>query len=163
MFSGTLKVNTLQDTSGNPLDRVGQTISKSTTSESSTTSTSYVDISSSLNITITPTSTTSKILFLFSACCQIDGGRGRYDIHYSVTNTQLGVAQQIAEGTGSGTGITAIEGAANNNRIVHYSFVHSPATTNAITYKPQHKNPNGNTLATGKGNPISFTALELIQ
>ena len=160
----TLKVNTLQDTSGNPLDRVGQSISKSTTSESSTTSTSYVDISSSLNITITPTSATSKILFLFSACCQIDGGRARYDIHYSVTNTQLGVAQQIAEqGGSSGTGITALEGAANNNRIVHYSFVHSPATTSAITYKPQHKNPNGNTLATGKGNPISFTALELIQ
>ena len=160
----TLKVNTLQDTSGNPLDRVGQTISKSTTSESSTTSTSYVDISSSLNITITPTSTTSKILFLFSACCQIDGGRARYDIHYSGTNTQLGVAQQIAEqGGSSGTGITALEGAANNNRIVHYSYVHSPATTSAITYKPQHKNPNGNPLATGKGNPISFTALELIQ
>ena len=160
----TLKVNTLQDTSGNPLDRVGQTISKSTTSTVSTTSTSYVDISSSLNITITPTSTTSKILFLFSACCQIDGGRARYDIHYSGTNTQLGVAQQIAEqGGSSGTGITALEGAANNNRIVHYSYVHSPATTSAITYKPQHKNPNGNTLATGKGNPISFTALELIQ
>ena len=160
----TLKVNTLQDTSGNPLDRVGQTISKSTTSTVSTTSTSYVDISSSLNITITPTSTTSKILFLFSACCQIDGGRARYDIHYSGTNTQLGVAQQIAEqGGSSGTGITALEGAANNNRIVHYSYVHSPATTNAITYKPQHKNPNGNTLATGKGNPISFTAIELIQ
>ena len=160
----TLKVNTLQDTSGNPLDRVGQTISKSTTSTVSTTSTSYVDISSSLNITITPTSTTSKILFLFSACCQIDGGRARYDIHYSVTNTQLGVAQQIAEqGGSSGTGITALEGAANNNRIVHYSYVHSPATTSAITYKPQHKNPNGNQVETGKGNPITFTAIELIQ
>tara|TARA_R100001198_G_scaffold90445_1_gene67714 strand:- start:374 stop:862 length:489 start_codon:yes stop_codon:yes gene_type:complete len=160
----TLKVNTLQDTSGNPLDRVGQTISKSTTSTVSTTSTSYVDISSSLNITITPTSTTSKILFLFSACCQIDGGRARYDIHYSGTNTQLGVAQQIAEqGGSSGTGITALEGAANNNRIVHYSYVHSPATTSAITYKPQHKNPNGNQVETGKGNPITFTAIELIQ
>ena len=148
----TLKVNSLLDTSGNVLDRINQIKFGSTTSQLSTTSTSYVDISSSLNLTLTPASTDSVILLLFTTTSQVNGSRGRYDIHYSGSSNRL---------SGS-TAMTAFEGS-NINHCVAFQFRHAPNTTSSITYKPQHQNQNGNTVFTGCSNITTFTAIEILQ
>ena len=57
----TLKVNALQDTSGNNLSRVGQVVQTIKTDTTSTSSTSMTDCTG-MSVTITPTSTSSKIL-----------------------------------------------------------------------------------------------------
>jgi len=58
----TLKVNTLQDTSGNNLTRIGQIVeTKITDTKSLATTTTWQDVSG-FNVTITPSSTSSKIL-----------------------------------------------------------------------------------------------------
>ena len=61
----TLKVNTLQDTSGNNLDRVGQIVTASTSSTLTTSAGSFVD--SGLTANITPQFTSSKILVMIDS------------------------------------------------------------------------------------------------
>lgn len=148
----TLKVNSLLDTSGNFLGRINQIKFGTTTAQLSTTSTSYVDISSDLALTLTPASSSSVILLLFTTTGQINGSRGRYDVHYSGTNSQISGA----------TAMTAFEGT-NINHCVAFQFRHAPNTTSSITYKPQHQNQSGSTVFTGCGNITTFTAIEILQ
>jgi hypothetical protein len=148
----TLKVNNLQDTSGNVLDRVAQIVAKSSTSQFSTTSNSYVAISSDLNITMTPVSSASKILLLFSTTGQVNSGRARWDCFYSASGATLSGANAMC----------SFEGA-NINHAVSWSFMHTHGASAQIVYTPQYHNDSSANTQCGSANITTFTAIEILQ
>ena len=99
-----------------------------------TTSTSYVDVTG-FSATITPKFSTSKILVMVMTTVQQTGTRTRLDIHNSTSGGVI---------SGSSNGMQASEGT-SINMPAHMSFLHSPATTSATTYKLQVLNTGGNT------------------
>ena len=133
----TLKVNALQDTSGNPLSRVLQAVQTvDTTSTTAISTTSYTD-AGSLSVSITPSATSSKILV------------------FATTNVQAFVSsQEVSAGLRLLRGSSEIieypyafvmeAGTSGNSRIFYNTnhsatFLDSPSTTSAVTYKVQLK------------------------
>ena len=99
-----------------------------------TSSTSYVDVTG-MSVTITPKFNTSKILVMVMTTVQQNGSRTRFDIHNSTSGGRI---------SGSTNGMQGAEGT-SINLPCHMSFLHSPATTSATTYKLQMLNTGGNT------------------
>ena len=133
----TLKVNALQDTSGNPLSRVLQAVQVvDTTATTAISTTSYTD-AGSLSVSITPSATSSKILV------------------FATTNVQAFVSsQEVSAGLRLLRGSSEIieypyafvleAGTSGNGRIFYNvnhtaSFLDSPSTTSSTTYKIQLK------------------------
>ena len=133
----TLKVNALQDTSGNPLSRVLQAVQTvDTTSTTAISTTSYTD-AGSLSVSITPSATSSKILV------------------FATTNVQAFVSsQEVSAGLRILRGSSEIveypyafvleAGTSGNGRIFYNTnhsatYLDSPSTTSAVTYKVQLK------------------------
>ena len=133
----TLKVNALQDTSGNPLSRVLQAVQTvDTTSTTAISTTSYTD-AGSLSVSITPSATSSKILV------------------FATTNVQAFVSsQEVSAGLRLLRGSSEIieypyafvleAGTSGNGRIFYNTnhsavFLDSPSTTSSTTYKIQLK------------------------
>jgi hypothetical protein len=149
--------NVLTDTSpkaGNVIQVVNATYSTQTTSGSST----YAD--TGLTATITPTSTTSKILVLVSQSGNLVTG---YSTGTAITFRLLRSASVIAfledlnsytagsSGSGVGGGSTSI------------SYLDSPATTSATTYKTQFSNraASGTVYIQFSGSVSSMTLMEI--
>ena len=99
-----------------------------------TSSTSYVDVTG-MSATITPKFSTSKILVMVMTTVQQNGSRTRFDIHNSTSGGRI---------SGSTNGMQGAEGT-SINLPCHMSFLHSPATTSATTYKLQMLNTGGST------------------
>tara|TARA_B100001769_G_scaffold267437_1_gene254785 strand:- start:28 stop:495 length:468 start_codon:yes stop_codon:yes gene_type:complete len=99
-----------------------------------TSSTSYVDVTG-MSATITPKFSTSKILVMVMTTVQQNGSRTRFDIHNSTSGGRI---------SGSTNGMQGAEGT-SVNLPCHMSFLHSPATTSATTYKVQMLNTGGST------------------
>lgn len=133
----TLKVNALQNTSGTALNfikQVKQTVKTDVTSFSSSTSNTFQDISG-MSVSITPTSSSSKILVLFTA-----------NVSQSTTATihlrlQRG-STSIFQGDAASNRIGSTQIVRTNGTPYDYevfpltgSFLDSPSTTSAITYK----------------------------
>ena len=111
--------------------------------QDSTTSTSYTDCG--LSATITPKFATSKILILVMNTVQQNSDRTRVTLHCSATGGTI---------HGSSNGLQAYEGNAIN-MACNLSYLHSPNTTSAVTYKLQYLNTGGGSsflqAATHKG------------
>jgi hypothetical protein len=130
---GTLTVNGAAPAYGKVLQVVNATYSTLTTSSSST----FAD--TGLTATITPTSATSKILVLVNQC-----GCGKESNN---TNMYLRLLR-------SGSTIVNIERLAGNNGStasnffgsISSSYLDSPATTSATTYKTQFASYGNNAL-----------------
>ena len=110
-----------------------------------TASASYVDVTG-WTATITPSATTSKILVLYSATTSANGG--------TYTGFQIvRTSTAVGNGTASGSRIAANKGLYNNpasgGDSIFGSFLDSPSTTSATTYKIQVKNHTTNTLTVG--------------
>lgn len=105
-----------------------QIASSTLTSSLTTTSTSPVD--TGLTVTITPTSSSNKIYI--SAMCY---GNGTSGLVYNLVRNGTAIAQGTG-GTYNGTGISFTS---SQFQVVgnHMSFLDSPATTSAVTYKVQ--------------------------
>ena len=122
--------------------RVLQVVSTAKTDTFSTTSTTFVDLTG-LTVSITPSSANSKVLII----CNI-----------GVTNTSTasGMASKLVRGaTDIGIGDAASSrtratkagvGNAARNLDLSFTFLDSPATTSATTYKVQVMTGNGGTL-----------------
>ncbi len=117
----------------------------SKTDEQATTSTTYVDIVD-LSVTITPTSTSSKILLIWSVVT----GQGNNTGH-----TYLVVARDstdnifIADTDGNKTSASNVGNMPYGNsamQILSNSFLDSPSTTSATTYKMRYKSSNGSSI-----------------
>ena len=142
-----LKVNSIIPVSGVPtgggggIIQVKQTVKSDTFSNSNTSS--HVDITG-LSVTITPTSATSKILIELSV---ITG----HSSHTTVMGLQLvrdTTAICIGDADGSRTRYTTgmhthFSNAENTVRTHSQTFLDSPATTNAVTYKVNMRNTGG--------------------
>tara|TARA_R100001163_G_scaffold65463_1_gene62710 strand:+ start:357 stop:917 length:561 start_codon:yes stop_codon:yes gene_type:complete len=109
----------------------------------STTSTSLTDITG-FALTITPSSNSSKILII-STCGWSNNTNTDAVSGFQLVKVVGGTASNIAEPDTSTThGTTAVQSNPNGNtgfsqQRWHYTFLDSPATTSAVTYKWQSK------------------------
>jgi hypothetical protein len=116
--------------------QVVQTTKTDTTSFASSSTNSYVDITG-MSVTITPTSATSKILVMYTACVSQTASA---TIHIRLLRNSTSIGQ--GESSGNRLGDSLIwrpNGAQYNYDIgpLSSSFLDSPNTTSAITYKLQ--------------------------
>jgi hypothetical protein len=141
--------------------RIGQVVTAETSTTTTTTSTSFVD-ATGLSVTITPTSATSKILILSSPVFQSWSG---------VSGTTAGGAWQLVRASTSIANdsfiwISTGGGVSNfiTNTPVSVSYVDSPATTSATTYKIQFARNTGatNCYANPGAVPTQIIAMEIL-
>ena len=144
------------NSSGNPiLQQTGsvlQVITDTQPGEQATSSTSFVD--TALSITITPTSTTSKIFLLYTGSAGNDGAQESY-LTLVRNSTNLGNGTQ---------GLMRIWYSGSSG--YHFggysmSFLDSPATTSATTYKVQFRTNSGIVYISGGNSTDSFTVFEI--
>jgi hypothetical protein len=140
--------------------RIGQVVTAETTTTTTTTSTSFVD-ATGLSVTITPTSSTSKILILASVQFQSwtgttgDTAGGSYQVLRDSTSVMNGSWYWTQTG---GSSVYEITGTP-----VNISYVDSPATTSATTYKIQFKrNLDALNVYANNGGVSTITALEIL-
>ena len=105
----------------------------------STTSTSYVDITG-FSVTITPSSTSNKILLLNFAGLSTDGNSSVQYINLLRGSTAIA---QPSVSTGFSSTATMFPQSISNMISWSYSFLDSPSTTSATTYKWQIKGYTG--------------------
>lgn len=119
-----------------------QVVSSPKTDSFTTTSGSYVDVTG-LSVSITPTSSSSKILVMFSVSAGIPG-----DIMHGYLTLVRGSTEIFkADTAGSRRSATAVVNTATQCQFTYAGmYLDSPATTSATTYKIQALSSNGNTL-----------------
>ena len=152
-MASQLRVDKIVPVDGIPTGGGGgiiQVVMGESDTQTDTTSTSYVDCG--LSATITPKFATSKILILVMNTVQQNSDRTRVTLHCSATGGTI---------HGSSNGLQAYEGD-NINMACNLSYLHSPNTTSAVTYKLQYLNTGGGSsflqAATHKG---SITLIEV--
>jgi hypothetical protein len=126
-----------------PTGSVLQVLQATKTDAFSTTSTSPVDITG-LSVTITPSSSSNKILVSYSTVGSING-----DIAHGYFNMVRGATAIFkADVAGSRTSATSVLNQPNGGQMLCYSqtYLDSPATTSATTYKLQLNSSNGNAI-----------------
>jgi hypothetical protein len=143
--------------------RIAQVVNTIKTDAFTTTSATYVDITG-YSVTITPTSVSSKILVITGlATSQDSSGRASF--------TLLRGATAIADSTGfAGSNQTNASFAAPpyNSLYLAISYLDSPNTTSATTYKIQAKTTGGicyinsQNGATTHGNVSTLTVMEYL-
>ena len=136
-MASQLRVDKILPVDGAPTDGGGgiiQIVQTVKQDQFTTSSTSYVDVTG-MSATITPKFSTSKILVMVMTTVQQNGARTRFDIHNSTSGGRI---------SGSTNGMQGAEGT-SVNLPCHMSFLHSPATTSATTYKVQMLNTGGST------------------
>jgi hypothetical protein len=140
--------------------KVLQVVSADITTAATITSTSYTD--SNITLNITPTSATSKILAIVTMNFRADSSSGGEII----TSAQL-LRGATVIGTAGQVGGYEISSTASYNNFYQnasYTYLDSPATTSATTYKIQGKvnsAANGRTLRFQVSGPSSITLLEI--
>lgn len=141
--------------------RIGQVVTASTSTTTTTTSTSFVDVTG-LSVTITPTASNSKILILSSPVFQSWSGS---------SGTTAGGAWQLLRDSTSITNdsfVWVAMGGSPTNYIINFptsvSYVDSPATTSAVTYKIQFARAVGSTncYANPGAVPTQIIAMEIL-
>ena len=124
-----------------------QMVSATVTSSFTTTSTSFVDITG-LTATITPTNSANKILVVWNTCGASTSGSAGTGAFLNL----LRGSTQIYIGDTSGSalrnsGCLTTRGGQDQNYINNAgTYLDSPATTSATTYKFQILSSNGNTV-----------------
>ena len=169
-----IKVDSIVPRGGLPAGATGggviQTIQSTRTDFVSTTSSSYTDY---MSLTNTPQSSSSKILCLFSAFECTDAGDGNTYSQYKLMRGST----HIYAGDQSGSGLSGSAGRygrQNNFKSDHFgiTFIDSPSTTSATTYKIQFRSSRGGSFRVSLGgalrteahdvrNPSSFILMEV--
>ena len=120
-----------------PTGSVLQVVSTASTAEKTSSSTTYADVFST---SITPTSASSKILVLLNLnSCKCWNNDTMLEIKLLRDSTILGYPASNASDTGN----------ANTSAIgsISISYLDSPSTTSAITYKTQFRSAKGGSYA----------------
>ena len=133
-YTQNLYINNRLSASNMPLGAVVQTVMSSSLGGSVTNSTSYADISYA-NVTITPSSATSKVLIIATGTSEFSAVAGFGITSYTQLVRGASTSLQVQNTGTSGAGGTdaGVTGA------ISYSYMDSPATTGAVTYKLQQK------------------------
>jgi len=111
-------------------------------------SASFVDVTG-LSVTITPSSTTSKILVLFSGYASQSSTTGTYGLHLRLVRDSTNIF--LGDAAGSAQQSSAQIGSSHGHYAQNLSgqFLDSPSTTSAITYKIQMYVESGGTAGLG--------------
>ena len=131
-----------------------QVVTGSTSTLTTSTSSTYAD--TGLTATITPKSTSSKVLVVTSQ----DIGK---DTTNSENRIQMRILRDATSVVASGD-LICYTGSAIFNIITHsFSFLDSPSSVSAITYKTQFRNPNNtaNVRAQYGGGTSTITLIEI--
>lgn len=123
--------------------RIGQVLSVTKTSTFTTTSTTYTDLTD-LTLTITPTATSSKILVMYAVQALGISGTNMGSIQIVRGSTAIGNAD--AAGSRSVSSTIVVELTAAQVGTQTNSYLDSPATTSATTYKLQIKSNIAGTI-----------------
>ena len=114
--------------------KVLQVVSVTKTDTFSTTSSSFIDITD-LAVTITPSNVSSRILVLSSINAATQTGTNRAGLRLVRGSTAIGVGAAAGSRTLAAATVFSADGNDIDNQNV--TFVDSPATTSATTYKIQ--------------------------
>lgn len=149
--------NGLKWSSVSATPRIGQVVTAETSTTTTTTSTSFVD-ATNMTVTITPTSATSKILILSSFVLQsYASGSGGPGGEYQIVRDSTSVMAGSFTWTNSSTSGILI------NEPVAMTYVDSPSTTSATTYKIQFARTGGATNCyINNGSKGTITVLEIL-
>jgi len=128
----TLKVNTLQNTSGNTLNFVRQVVSATTSTEVIVASTTFTD--TTLTASITPSSTSSKILVLICQSYFYSSSSTAHGMGLKIFRGSTVILDPLADSTGPYSYYTNTSGSYGK---ASYSLLDSPSTTSSVTYKTQ--------------------------
>ena len=142
--------------------KILQVVSATYSTETTIASTTYTD--TGLSLSITPSSSSSKVLVLVQQFTQrysntTGGGAG--------INLLRGSTTIYSSATRNSAGYMSAGGATSMNLMVMtpLTYLDSPATTSAVTYKTQlaalFTNNGGTAVAQGEGNTSTITLLEV--
>jgi len=176
-MTAILKVDTIQDTSGNNIinenantitigksgdtvnlasgatagfGKVLQVLTATDTTERTTTSSTFVTGSNTMLINITPSSTSSKIFLISTFSGRVQGGGAMYTIYRDSTNI------------GATNGITRVYNAGDLYFNISMSILDAPSSTSQIAYQVYFNCQNGGTATVNSGNlKASLTAFEV--
>lgn len=152
----TLKVNTIQNTSGeNNLGSILQVVQSTRTDLISSTSSTYADV---LTAAITPTDSSNKVLCMFNTQETCDSGDGNTYSQYLLLRDSTSVF--IGDASGSAARGTAGRFGRQSNvksDAVHIMYMDSPNTTSAITYKVQYRSVRGSSWRVSVGGALRDT------
>lgn len=171
-----LKVDTVNEkTSGNGVyipGHVIQVVSDTRTDTGSTTSTSFVDIAD-LSVSITPKSTSSKVLVTYCVNMSTDDANFGY-----LRLMRDSTAVVVGDASGTRVQVTSqyySENNEGNTGLMSFTFLDSPSTTSAVTYKVQIRCATAGTVTVNKSfrdtngsgydarTPSTITAMEIAQ
>lgn len=166
---GALAIRTL----GNAIDatlysipKAGQVVQATTTTTTGTTGTTYVD-ATNVTATITPTASTSKILVTMNFSGWVDGAT---DSKLEFIKAQMVRGSTSIYETGAGLTSTGYQNSYSGGSAftIWYpfsiSFVDSPATTSATTYKLQFKKAYSDPVQVGIGSSLTTnTSVVILQ
>lgn len=121
--------------------KILQAVTDTKTDVFSTSSTGFVDVTG-LSVSITPSASDSKILVMFSVAfhgSHQSSGHIRFmrNSTMMVTHTDSLGGRVAAHGSGFNVNQES------NSTPISFTFLDSPATTSAVTYKPQIRSSNG--------------------
>ena len=153
----TIKVDTLTDTSGNSIPymkgAVLQVVSTTKTDKfSATPDTATVTDITGLSVSITPTSTSSKILVMYS----ISGGAA--NVGWGTVLKRNGTAVVVGDASGSRSQVTdlgVMYGYSDSSSTTAYNYLDSPSTTSAVTYQLAIFNQRGSAQALTINAPVN--------
>jgi hypothetical protein len=139
--------------------KIGQVVTATTATETSTTSTTYADVTN-LSVTITPSAASSRILISVSApCLAYRSGDGTTAAALQILRASTSIAD-----FGRVAGAYAI-GEHSAYALAGLTYVDSPSTTSATTYKVQVKTVSGATAyvnRTGEQPLSTITVTEIL-
>ena len=153
----TLKVDTIATTAGVTNNRVLQVVSTEKSDQFTTTSTTFVDITG-MSATITPTSSSSKILVMFSVGLVGNSTAGQFVYLQLVRDT---TSISIGDASGSRARVSAGNGGTQpySNSSLTITNLDSPSTTSAVTYNIQMRSQSAGTAKfNSRGDDADSTA-----
>lgn len=131
-----------------PAGTVLQVVSTTKTDTFSTSSSSFVDLTG-VSATITPTSSSSKILCIFTSYSSQSASGSNYATFGQFVRDSTVIGLGDSRGSTTRAGFTSIYNTANYSSFLGGSFLDSPATTSSTTYKVQVAAESGGTILVG--------------
>lgn len=154
----TLRVDTIANTAGTTNNRVLQVVSTEKSDQFTTTSTTFVDITG-MSATITPTSSSSKILIIFSVGLVGNSTGGQF-VYLKVNRNPSGLVS-IGDQASARARVSAGNGGTQpySNSSLTITNLDSPSTTSAVTYNIQMRSQStGTAKFNSRGDDANSTA-----
>lgn len=155
----TLKVNALQNTSGTALNFIKQVVQTEKSDSFSFAPSSTPEFGTVCSATITPSSTSSKILIIYSLNARSAGVNQGHGCRVLRGSTAIGIGDTNGSRTRAGMG-TFFNSASYRHRCISQVILDSPATTSATTYNLQIGGESGGTYYVNAGESDSAAYMQ---